>query len=135
MLKVADFGLAKLVLDTYTPITTRVMGTFGWVYIKMSTNFSFFFYYYITLRFSQKLSILIAFLHIERYVAPEYVSSGKLTEKSDVYSFGVVLLELITGRKAVDESQPSGDECLVEWVYIDATLTMTILFPLLLCFC
>ena len=51
-----------------------------------------------------------------RYMAPEYATSGKLTEKSDVYSFGVVLLELITGRKPVDASQPIGDESLVEWV-------------------
>lgn len=49
-------------------------------------------------------------------MAPEYASSGKLTEKSDVYSFGVVLLELVTGRKPVDTSQPLGDESLVEWV-------------------
>lgn len=49
-------------------------------------------------------------------MAPEYATSGKLTEKSDVYSFGVVLLELITGRKPVDSSQPLGDESLVEWV-------------------
>ncbi|TKY69438.1 Proline-rich receptor protein kinase PERK9 [Spatholobus suberectus] len=75
---VSDFGLAKLALDANTHVTTRVMGTFG-------------------------------------YVAPEYASSGKLTEKSDVYSFGVVLLELITGRKPVDVSQPLGDESLVEW--------------------
>ncbi|KAD7479439.1 hypothetical protein E3N88_02575 [Mikania micrantha] len=51
-----------------------------------------------------------------RYMAPEYASSGKLTEKSDVFSFGVVVLELITGRKPVDASQPLGDESLVEWV-------------------
>lgn len=51
-----------------------------------------------------------------RYMAPEYASSGKLTEKSDVYSFGVVLLELISGRKPVDTSQPLGEESLVEWV-------------------
>jgi serine/threonine protein kinase len=49
-------------------------------------------------------------------LAPEYALSGKLTAKSDVYSFGVVLLELITGRKPVDASQPLGDESLVEWV-------------------
>ncbi|GLT41195.1 hypothetical protein SLA2020_152770 [Shorea laevis] len=49
------------------------------------------------------------------YMAPEYATSGKLTEKSDVYSFGVVLLELITGHKPVDDSQPLGDESLVEW--------------------
>ncbi|KAG6708767.1 hypothetical protein I3842_06G098600 [Carya illinoinensis] len=76
--RVSDFGLAKLALDADTHITTRVMGTFG-------------------------------------YMAPEYASSGKLTDKSDVYSFGVVLLELITGRKPVDASQPLGDESLVEW--------------------
>ncbi|KAL0424814.1 UNVERIFIED_CONTAM: Proline-rich receptor-like protein kinase PERK9 [Sesamum radiatum] len=77
--RVSDFGLAKLAMDANTHITTRVMGTFG-------------------------------------YMAPEYASSGKLTEKSDVYSFGVVLLELVTGRKPVDTSQPLGDESLVEWV-------------------
>ena len=49
-------------------------------------------------------------------MAPEYASSGKLTEKSDVFSYGVVLLELITGRKPVDASNPLGDESLVEWV-------------------
>ncbi|KAL8126900.1 hypothetical protein AgCh_013991 [Apium graveolens] len=48
-------------------------------------------------------------------MAPKYASSGKLTEKYDVFSFGVVLLELITGRKPVDGSQPLGDESLVEW--------------------
>ncbi|KAB2031931.1 hypothetical protein ES319_D05G337600v1 [Gossypium barbadense] len=49
------------------------------------------------------------------YLAPEYASSGKLTDRSDVYSFGVVLLELITGRKPVDPTRPLGDESLVEW--------------------
>ena len=57
-------------------------------------------------------------LGIFRYLAPEYASTGKLTEKSDVFSFGVVLLELITGRQPVDASQPLGDESLVEWVSI-----------------
>ncbi|XP_020106305.1 proline-rich receptor-like protein kinase PERK13 [Ananas comosus] len=76
--KVADFGLAKLTNDTSTHVSTRVVGTFG-------------------------------------YMAPEYAASGKLTDRSDVFSFGVVLLELITGRKPVDISQPLGDESLVEW--------------------
>ncbi|KAF7037616.1 hypothetical protein CFC21_047950 [Triticum aestivum] len=76
--QVSDFGLARLAADSNTHVTTRVMGTFG-------------------------------------YLAPEYALSGKLTAKSDLYSFGVVLLELITGRKPVDSSQPLGDESLVEW--------------------
>lgn len=76
--QVSDFGLARPALDAATHVTTRVMGTFG-------------------------------------YLAPEYASSGKLTDRSDVYSFGVVLLELITGRKPVDQTQPIGEESLVEW--------------------
>ncbi|WVZ10026.1 hypothetical protein V8G54_014556 [Vigna mungo] len=72
------FGLAKLTDDANTHVSTRVMGTFG-------------------------------------YMAPEYATSGKLTDRSDVFSFGVVLLELITGRKPVDAMQPLGEESLVEW--------------------
>ncbi|XP_030464653.1 proline-rich receptor-like protein kinase PERK1 isoform X2 [Syzygium oleosum] len=76
--KVADFGLAKSAFDTDTHISTRVMGTFG-------------------------------------YLAPEYASSGKLTEKSDVFSFGVVLLELITGRRPVDKTRPFVEDSMVDW--------------------
>ncbi|KAH7280010.1 hypothetical protein KP509_37G047900 [Ceratopteris richardii] len=49
------------------------------------------------------------------YCAPEYAMTGQLTIKSDVYSFGVVLLELITGRKAIDQSRPSKEHNLVAW--------------------
>ncbi|KAF3332763.1 proline-rich receptor-like protein kinase PERK8-like protein [Carex littledalei] len=76
--QVADFGLARPAENDVTHVSTRVMGTFG-------------------------------------YLAPEYASTGKLTERSDVFSFGVVLLELITGRKPVDGNRPLGEESLVEW--------------------
>ncbi|MCL7022898.1 hypothetical protein MKW94_016975 [Papaver nudicaule] len=49
------------------------------------------------------------------YCAPEYASTGRLTFKSDIYSFGVLLLELITGRKAIDFTLPAEENTLVEW--------------------
>ncbi|KAM0953713.1 putative protein kinase RLK-Pelle-RLCK-VIIa-1 family [Dioscorea sansibarensis] len=49
------------------------------------------------------------------YCAPEYAMTGQLTLKSDVYSFGVVLLELISGRRAIDNSRASGEHNLVAW--------------------
>ncbi|XP_028788487.1 proline-rich receptor-like protein kinase PERK1 [Neltuma alba] len=76
--KVADFGLAKFTSDINTHVSTRVMGTFG-------------------------------------YLAPEYASSGKLTDKSDVFSFGVMLLELITGRRPVDSGHTFMEDGLVDW--------------------
>lgn len=50
------------------------------------------------------------------YCAPEYAMTGQLTLKSDVYSFGVVLLEIITGRRAIDNTRVAGEQNLVAWV-------------------
>ncbi|OAY57893.1 probable serine/threonine-protein kinase PBL18 [Manihot esculenta] len=50
------------------------------------------------------------------YAAPEYVATGHLTPKSDVYSFGVVLLELLSGRRAMDDERANFvEETLVDW--------------------
>ncbi|RWV77712.1 hypothetical protein GW17_00061422, partial [Ensete ventricosum] len=76
--KVSDFGLAKFQGESDTHVSTRVVGTFG-------------------------------------YVAPEYATSGRLTDKSDVFSFGVMMLELITGRRPVYSNQSYMDESLVTW--------------------
>ncbi|TYI45409.1 hypothetical protein E1A91_D13G034600v1 [Gossypium mustelinum] len=42
------------------------------------------------------------------YMAPEWLSSC-ITEKVDVYSFGIVVLEILCGRRNVDESQQEED--------------------------
>lgn len=45
----------------------------------------------------------------------DFVVKGHLTAKSDVYSYGVVLLELLSGRRALDKNRPPGEQNLVEW--------------------
>lgn len=45
------------------------------------------------------------------YLAPEYLMHGIVDEKTDVFAFGVLLLELVTGRRALDYAQQS----LVLW--------------------
>ncbi|MCO5615106.1 hypothetical protein L7F22_069395 [Adiantum nelumboides] len=45
------------------------------------------------------------------YLAPEYQMHGIVDEKIDIYSFGVLLLEVISGRRPVDNDQ----QCLVHW--------------------
>lgn len=46
------------------------------------------------------------------YLPPEFFLHGTVDEKTDVYAFGVLLLELITGRPALDKAHRS----LVMWV-------------------
>lgn len=48
---------------------------------------------------------------------------GHLTTKSDIYSFGVVLLELLTGKRAMDRTRPKSEQYLVDWVkpYLTST--------------
>ncbi|XP_077234113.1 protein kinase superfamily protein [Tasmannia lanceolata] len=45
------------------------------------------------------------------YLAPEYFMHGIVDEKTDVFALGVLLLELVTGRRAVDSYRQS----LVMW--------------------
>ncbi|XP_039168418.1 LRR receptor-like serine/threonine-protein kinase FEI 1 [Eucalyptus grandis] len=45
------------------------------------------------------------------YVAPEYHQTGEASKESDIYSFGVVLLEIVCGRRVIE------DQChIVVWV-------------------
>ncbi|KAG2300372.1 hypothetical protein Bca4012_011959 [Brassica carinata] len=68
------------------------------------------------------------------YSAPEYTRGDEVTIKSDVYSFGVVLLELITGRRAVDTTKPNDEQNLVAWaqpIFRDPTRYPDMADPLL----
>ncbi|KAK8673716.1 hypothetical protein V6N13_112033 [Hibiscus sabdariffa] len=49
------------------------------------------------------------------YLAPEYLMHGKMSDKIDVYAFGIVLLELLSGKKPIDDNRPKGQESLVMW--------------------
>ncbi|XP_057846890.1 probable LRR receptor-like serine/threonine-protein kinase At5g48740 [Cryptomeria japonica] len=44
-----------------------------------------------------------------------YFSTNKLTERNDVYSFGVVLLEIICGRKPIEDAACEEEVNLVRW--------------------
>ena len=46
------------------------------------------------------------------YLPPEFFLHGTVDEKTDVYAYGVLLLELISGRPAIDEHNKS----VVMWV-------------------
>lgn len=48
------------------------------------------------------------------YIAPEYAYTLRVNEKSDTYSFGVVILELVTGKAAIDPQL--GEKDLATWV-------------------
>ncbi len=55
-------------------------------------------------------------LCVHRYLDPEYLTSGRVSDKSDVYSFGVILLELITSQEAIDFSGSTDERILLDWV-------------------
>ncbi|KAJ9184281.1 hypothetical protein P3X46_004024 [Hevea brasiliensis] len=72
------------------------------------------------------------------YLASEHAIKGHLSRKSVVYSFVVLLLEIISGRSAVDFDLELGENCLVQKAWqayeaskliqlVDPTLTMN--FP------
>uniref|UniRef100_UPI0037E95BCA interleukin-1 receptor-associated kinase 1 n=1 Tax=Semicossyphus pulcher TaxID=241346 RepID=UPI0037E95BCA len=50
------------------------------------------------------------------YLPEEYVRDGQLGTNVDIYSFGVVLLEVLTGRRALERDRKSGERYLKDLV-------------------
>ncbi|KAI4322680.1 hypothetical protein L6164_022350 [Bauhinia variegata] len=46
------------------------------------------------------------------YLAPEVIRIGRVSNLSDVYSFGVLVLEVVCGRRPIEENKP----LLIEWL-------------------
>lgn len=81
---------------------SKFEGTFGYV--------SHTYKIYLVRSFCCNLTYLFSSLY--SYFAPEYFMHGIVDEKIDVYSYGVLVLEIVTGRQVIDDSQKS----IVMWV-------------------
>ncbi|XP_071711264.1 proline-rich receptor-like protein kinase PERK1 isoform X2 [Rutidosis leptorrhynchoides] len=52
----------------------------------------------------------------EIFLAPEVREFKRFSEKSDIYSFGVFLLELVSGKEAVELLSSDSNQNVAEWV-------------------
>ncbi|OWM88558.1 hypothetical protein CDL15_Pgr002325 [Punica granatum] len=104
--RVSDFGLATLMEPDKTHVSTFVAGTFGYLAPGKATQQIM---HICNLRASQSADSKIG-------AFAEYFDTGRATAKGDVYSFGVVLLELLTGKKPMDETFLEEGTKLVTWV-------------------
>lgn len=101
--QICDFGLAKWLPKQWTHHNvSKFEGTFGFVSVE--------YLYWVNKYFCRNADPFVSSRC--SYFAPEYFMHGIVDEKTDVYAFGVLLLELITGRKALDHQQQS----VVIWV-------------------
>lgn len=115
--KLSDFGLARDgPTDDKSHVSTRVMGTYGYAAPEyLSTGINFHTDHQKTFRvwFFHTIDPLLLITLPNEPIS--ICGKGHLTAKSDIYSFGVVLLEILSGKKAIDKTRPSGEHNLVEW--------------------
>lgn len=117
--KISDFGLARLLPENQSHVSTKFAGTL-YVYLFQTR---FLFHSCCKVKIWTKNSEPIVFTHIVElnacirgYTAPEYAVHGHLSEKVDTYSFGVVILETISGRRISDVDMESDTQYLLDEV-------------------
>ncbi|KAF9592792.1 hypothetical protein IFM89_017362 [Coptis chinensis] len=139
--KLSDFGLARDgPTGDNTHVSTRVVGTEGYAApeyvatgdtsIFIFSHFVFFVFVLYHLNNARKLPskeqhhyhpckrqgfVLDSILKSSFCNSNSNTGHWHLTTKSDVYSFGVVLLELLSGKRALDEDRPGFLDSLVDW--------------------
>lgn len=47
------------------------------------------------------------------YMAPEVIKTGRTSTQTDVFGFGVLILEIVCGRRPIEEGKPD----LIDWVW------------------
>lgn len=47
------------------------------------------------------------------YMSPEVVRTGRASTQTDVFSYGILVLEVVSGRRPIEEGKPS----LIDWVW------------------
>ncbi|THG16675.1 hypothetical protein TEA_011391 [Camellia sinensis var. sinensis] len=91
---ISDFGLAKLLEDEESHITTIVAGTFGYLAPVGNTTLD------------------VGFTKTDVGQS----DSGRATEKTDFYSFGVLVLEVVSGKRPTDAAFIEKGFNIVGWL-------------------
>ncbi|XP_010469283.1 PREDICTED: putative L-type lectin-domain containing receptor kinase V.6 [Camelina sativa] len=50
------------------------------------------------------------------YIAPEFIRTGRATTGTDVYAFGLVMLEVVCGRRLIEQRATENEEVLLDWI-------------------